>query len=156
MAERLAEALTYTYIDRVESLPAWLTLDGLTESFHHKMKPFHDTLADVRRALEYGLNIDPSKDGGFVITACRGQELVGGILMLRTGMGGYIPSWILLMVFVDPSLRGQGVGRQLIDRAREHCDGDIKLHVEHDNPARRLYERVGFTSKYLEMRLSNP
>lgn len=156
MAERLAEDLEYSYFDRVEDLPPWLSLDLLADAFHHKMKPYHDTLQDVRRALEYGLGVDPGKDGGFVMTACRGQELVGGILMLRTGMGGYIPSWILLMVFVDPSLRGQGVGRQLIDRARARCDGDIKLHVEHDNPARRLYERVGFTSKYLEMRLSNP
>ncbi len=31
-------------------------------------------------------------------------------------------------------------------------DGDIALHVEPDNPARFLYEKYGFTNKYLEMR----
>jgi ribosomal protein S18 acetylase RimI-like enzyme len=31
-------------------------------------------------------------------------------------------------------------------------NGDIALHVEYDNPAKNLYERAGFTSKYIEMR----
>jgi ribosomal protein S18 acetylase RimI-like enzyme len=33
------------------------------------------------------------------------------------------------------------------------AEGDIALHVEPDNPAKILYEKLGFTSKYLEMRL---
>jgi ribosomal protein S18 acetylase RimI-like enzyme len=31
--------------------------------------------------------------------------------------------------------------------------GDIALHVEPDNPARHLYQKLGFDNKYLEMRL---
>ena len=33
-------------------------------------------------------------------------------------------------------------------------EGDTKLHVEYDNPAKRLYERLGFENKYAEMRWS--
>jgi len=33
------------------------------------------------------------------------------------------------------------------------CDGSIALHCEPDNPAKKLYEKLGFSSKYLEMRL---
>ncbi len=40
----------------------------------------------------------------------------------------------------------------LIKRSFEIADGDVKLHVEYDNPAKRLYERLGMTSKYAEMR----
>jgi ribosomal protein S18 acetylase RimI-like enzyme len=144
-----------SYFDKVSDLPGWLTKDMLAQTFHHKMKPFNDTLEDVHKALDYGLGIDTSKYGGFLVTATREHELLGGLLMLETGMSGYIPPWILLMVYVDPELRGQGIGRKIIDFARGYCDGDIKLHVEHDNPAKRLYERVGFVSKYLEMRLKN-
>jgi ribosomal protein S18 acetylase RimI-like enzyme len=32
-------------------------------------------------------------------------------------------------------------------------EGNIALHVEPDNPAKILYEKLGFTNKYLEMRL---
>ena len=38
-------------------------------------------------------------------------------------------------------------------KASRVSDGDIALHVEPDNPARFLYEKMGFTSKYVEMRL---
>ena len=141
--------------ERPDELPNWLSKDDLAKDLHQKMKPFEDSLEDVHRALDYALGIDESKYGGFVTLATRGEELLGAVVMLRTGMRGYIPPWILLMVFVDPSLRGQGIGGRLVEYTRSFCDGDIKLHVEHDNPARRLYERIGFASKYLEMRLAN-
>ena len=50
------------------------------------------------------------------------------------------------------TLRGQGLGGRLIEEARRHCPQGIKLHVELENPAGRLYERLGFTQKYREMR----
>jgi len=49
-------------------------------------------------------------------------------------------------------LRGQGVGKQLMEAALEEAHGNVALHVEPHNPAKRLYERIGFTNKYLEMR----
>jgi ribosomal protein S18 acetylase RimI-like enzyme len=67
-------------------------------------------------------------------------------------MKGYVPENFLLMVAVDPSTRGKGIGAQIINRSFELADGDVKLHVEYDNPAKRLYERLGMTSKYAEMR----
>ena len=36
--------------------------------------------------------------------------------------------------------------------ALKFCDGGVALHVEPDNPAKFLYEKLGFTNKYLEMR----
>ena len=50
------------------------------------------------------------------------------------------------------SVLAKGVGAQIIKRSFEIADGDVKLHVEYDNPAKRLYERLGMTSKYAEMR----
>ena len=40
-----------------------------------------------------------------------------------------------------------------MQKAIEVTNGDIALHCEPDNPAKFLYEKLGFTSKYLEMRL---
>jgi GNAT superfamily N-acetyltransferase len=72
--------------------------------------------------------------------------------MNRTGMQGYIPENILVYVAVDADRRGEGIGKAIVERALEEADGDVKLHVEYDNPAKRLYERLGFASKYAEMR----
>ena len=40
-----------------------------------------------------------------------------------------------------------------MQKAIELTEGDIALHVDRDNPAIKLYERLGFTNPYLEMRL---
>lgn len=49
---------------------------------------------------------------------------------------------------VDPGHRGAGIGRALLealaDSARENGYSTLSLSVEEDNPALRLYERVGF------------
>ena len=147
----LADEIRLVEVHKPEELPTNITMEDMAQLFHHKMAPFNDTLEDVRRALDYAF-VPGKGQGGFMVLALRGEELVGAVLFLDSGMGGYIPKNILLMVVVDPSLRGQGVGRRLCEHGIALCDGDVKLHVEHDNPARRLYERIGFTSKYLEMR----
>lgn len=144
--------LTFHKVERESDFPAWTSRDAVARFFHEKMVPFHDTLDDVERALDYAFSDSPGM-GGFVMLGRMDGRLVSALLMLKTGMQGYVPENILLMVATDPELRGRGLGRQIIERAIAECKGDVKLHVEHDNPARRLYERVGFTSKYLEMRL---
>lgn len=138
-------------VDHPSELPDWASWHKLAEMLHHKMAPYNDELADVYRGLEYALSDEPGK-GGFVILAGIGGQLAGAVVMLETGMSGYIPENLLLFVVVDPSLRGRGVGRRIIQRALEECQGDVKLHVEPDNPAKRLYDRIGFDSKYVEMR----
>jgi len=58
----------------------------------------------------------------------------------------------LVYIAVDPAFRGEGNGRALMEKALAEAKGNVALHVEPDNPARYLYENLGFTSKYLEMR----
>lgn len=148
----IRSTLTFYKVARRSEFPAWTSRAAVARFFHETMVPFHDTLDDVQRALDYAFSESPGM-GGFVMLGRLDDRLACALLMLNTGMQGYVPENILLMVATDPDLRGRGLGRQIIERSLAECTGDVKLHVEHDNPARRLYERVGFTSKYLEMRL---
>ena len=56
-------------------------------------------------------------------------------------------------LFIKETARGKGFGKQLMQEAISIAEGNIALHVEPDNPAKKLYESLGFTNKYLEMRL---
>jgi ribosomal-protein-alanine N-acetyltransferase len=145
-----AGGLEFTRVESSDQLPGWLTRAALVEFFHTTMKPYEDKPADIDRALAYAF--DPQR-GGFLVLARLDGRLAGALLMLATGMSGYVPENLLVFVTVTPDLRGRGIGRRLIEHSIAQCSGSIKLHVEWDNPARRLYERVGFTTKYAEMRL---
>ncbi|HJV85826.1 MAG TPA: GNAT family N-acetyltransferase [Noviherbaspirillum sp.] len=56
--------------------------------------------------------------------------------------------WILNDLFVSPEARGQGVGKALLEAAREHaitCGAKrLVLSTAHDNPAQKLYESMGY------------
>ena len=135
----------------LEEFPEWASPDRFAEFMYEALKPYEDPLDDVKQGIRDAFEI---RDGerGFVLIASADRRLVGGLIMLRTGMKGYVPENLLLMVAVDPSVRGQGVGSRIIKHAFKAAQGDIKLHVEYDNPAKRLYERLGMVSKYAEMR----
>ena len=136
-----------------DDLPSWLTPDQLAVFLHKSLKPFEDSLPDVRQGIKDALSPEAGEPG-FILISEEDKKPLGALVMLRTGMAGYVPENLLLWVAVDPAARGQGIGSKLINRSFELADGDVKLHVEYDNPAKRLYERLGMTSKYAEMRYS--
>lgn len=121
---------------------------------HHHLERFGDSKEAIGKSVDYALAKDGGK-GGFLLAAYEGDTLIGELVMNQTGMSGYIPEYILVYVAVDSACRGKGYGGQIIKKSFELCKGDVKLHVEYDNPAKRLYERLGFTNKYAEMRYTN-
>lgn len=151
MSEEKVELLK---VEKESDLPKWAPRKEIVDFFHYKMKPYEDLPKDIEAALDYLFSDDPYA-GGFLMLAKVDGKMGGLLAMLNTGMGGYVPENILLFVSVDPALRGRGIGRQIIEGSIAECQGDVKLHVEYDNPAKRLYERVGFTTKYAEMRYEN-
>jgi GNAT superfamily N-acetyltransferase len=112
---------------------------------------FGDPKEEISKSIDYAFSDEAGK-GGFVLALADGERLLGGLIMNKTGMAGYIPENILVYVAVDENSRGLGFGSKIIEKAHELSEGNIALHVEYDNPAKRLYERLGYTSKYAEMR----
>ena len=114
---------------------------------------YGDKKADIQRALNYSFSNKEGK-GGFVLMALKEKKIVGGVVVNDTGMAGYIPEHILVYIATHKEYRGNGIGTMLLEKVFQECSGDIALHVEYDNPAVRLYKKVGFSSKYAEMRYS--
>lgn len=120
--------------------------------FKH-LEQYGDPETDISDAINYALGFG-NKPGGLVITARdEKNDLVGAVVVNKTGMGGYIPENILVYIATDKNVRGKGIGKNLMQEAIDSSQGDIALHCEPENPALHLYKKLGFTSKYLEMRL---
>jgi GNAT superfamily N-acetyltransferase len=112
---------------------------------------YKDSKEDIEKAVNYAFSKSDGK-GGFLLEAYDDTQLIGGVVINNSGMSGYIPEHVLVYIAVQENRRGEGIGRMLLEKAITLCKGDVSLHVEYDNPAIRLYESVGFTSKYAEMR----
>jgi GNAT superfamily N-acetyltransferase len=123
----------------------------ITSFLYEHLDEYGDTKEDISRCIEYALNIG-KHPGGVIITAVDGEKIVGATVINKTGMAGYIPENILVYIAIHKDYRGQGLGRKIMKKAFKETEGDIALHVEPENPARYLYEKLGFTNKYLEMR----
>ena len=125
-------------------------IDFLFES----LEQYGDPKEDIEKCLDYAFGKD-DKPGGLVISAidAETQKMAGAVIINKTGMNGYIPENTLVYIATDKDFRGKGVGKKMMQTAIDLSEGDMALHCEPDNPAKFLYEKLGFTSKYLEMRL---
>lgn len=130
----------------------FITRDTIIDFLYKYLDRFRDSKEAIGKCLDYVFSSEGGK-GGFVLYALQENKLVGVLTMIETGMSGYIPENFLVYVAVDADLRGQGIGGKIIEKALQHTKGDVALHVEYDNPAKKLYERLGFSTKYAEMRL---
>lgn len=119
--------------------------------FNH-LDQYGDEKSAIEKSIDYALK-EYTSFGGFVLVSKNSSALAGAVVVNETGMKGYIPENILVYIATRKDLRGQGIGKKLMEYAIEQAKGNIALHVEPDNPARYLYEKYGFTNKYLEMRL---
>ncbi len=126
------------------------TNEIITDFLFKHLEQYGDEKKDILKCIDYALN--PAK-GGTIIVGIDDNAIVGITILNNTGMKGYIPENILVYIAVDTSKRGKGYGKSIMEKAIEVTNGGIALHVEPDNPAKKLYEKLGFTNKYLEMRL---
>lgn len=87
-------------------------------------------------------------DAERLVIECDGKP-VGKLILLDTGAEIRIVDIGFL-----PAYRGRGLGGALVtwaqDIARGQGRAEVSLHVEPNNPAKRLYDRLGF--KVIELR----
>lgn len=118
------------------------------------LEKYGDPKPGIARAIDYATEVFPSF-GGRVFALYHDDELRGACVVNRTGMGGYVPDNLLVYIATHKNHRGEGLGKRLMETVLEATSGDIALHVEPNNPAKKLYEKYGFENPYLEMRLKH-
>lgn len=144
--------ISYDIIYSENDNPTSFVRDDIAEFMHEHLDEFGDEKKDILKSIAYAFG-DKTGQNGFILLAHENDNIVGAVIINDTNMSGYIPDHILVYIAVDASQRGKGIGKELMKRSIEATKGDIALHVEPENPAKFLYEKVGFTNKYLEMRL---
>jgi len=145
----LATNISYKKLSRIEiGNPNYQ--EQLVQFLFKSLEQYSDPVEDIRACLDY--IIHPEKGGYVFVAHDERQDLKGVVFLTKTKMELFVPEYLLVYIATDKEMRGNGIGRNLIDLVRTSVKAPIALHVEHDNPAKKLYEKMGFTSKYAEMR----
>lgn len=141
--------MNYIYINPQSGQHATYSPKVIATFLAQHLDEFGDAESDILKCIDYAMN--PAK-GGFILLAILQDEIIGATIINHTGMEGYIPSNILVYIAVHKGYRGKGIGKMLMQETLSKTEGGVALHVEPNNPAKFLYEKLGFTNKYLEMR----
>ncbi|MGB0176289.1 MAG: GNAT family N-acetyltransferase [Owenweeksia sp.] len=139
--------MEFTIIDSQTGEDPTFTNQKVASFLYDHLEQYGDAKEDILKCIAYVYH-----KGGFITVGHEAGEIKGAVIINETGMSGYIPENILVYIAVDRSTRGKGYGRKLMEKVIDRAAGDIALHVEPDNPAKFLYENLGFSNKYLEMR----
>ncbi|MDD2289521.1 MAG: GNAT family N-acetyltransferase [Bacteroidales bacterium] len=118
---------------------------------YRHLERFRDAVEDIEKAINYAIG-EADSPGGFILRSMHDDQITCIVVVIQTGMAGYVPENLLVYIATHNDFRGQGVGKKMMQLAIDTAPGNIALHVEPHNPAKRLYEKLGFTNKYLEMR----
>lgn len=145
--------ISYSIIESDKNNPTEFGRENIADFLCEHLDEFGDEKEAIMKCIAYAYGDGPGQDG-FILVAHRADEILGVVIINKTNMSGYIPENILVYIAVHGKTRGQGVGKALMKTIIDNTEGSIALHVEPDNPAKYLYEKFGFTNKYLEMRLS--
>jgi len=132
--------------------PSEIEKKEVVDFLYDNLEQYGDPKKDIQKAIEYSIK-EFTSFGGFTMVIKDNNIIVGATVINETGMGGYIPENILVYIATHKQYRGKGLGKTLMQKAIDYSKGDIALHVEANNPAKHLYEKLGFTNPYLEMRL---
>jgi ribosomal-protein-alanine N-acetyltransferase len=144
----MSEIKVYTAINRLTEIEKGEIINFL----HLHLGEYGDDKTDIGKAISYSLK-ETISFGGFTTIISEGDKILGAAVVNATGMSGYIPENILVYIATHSEHRGEGLGKRLMETITQHAKGDIALHVEANNPAKKLYEKFNFTNPYLEMRL---
>lgn len=112
---------------------------------------FYDRPSDIEAAHAYLLNrISSLESVIFLAISEDGREGLGFVQLYPSYSSLSLKRiWILYDLYVTPEARRQGIGRALMDRAREFARAagahSLELSTAKDNlPAQALYESLGY------------
>lgn len=130
-----------------------IDINRITNFLYDHSGEFRDSKSAIKKALKYAIK-EISGLGGFVFVIENHKDILGVLVINKTGMNEYIPENILVYVAVNEAYRNKGIAKRLIDYAFRYCKGDIALYVNKDNPVYKFFEDNGFKSRNIEMRLT--
>jgi [ribosomal protein S18]-alanine N-acetyltransferase len=125
----------------------------ITNFLYANFEEFLDKKEDILKALDYALGGSYVSHAGFVILAKDNAKIVACMVVNKTGMVGYLPDNILVYMAVAKDYRGKGIGTTLVKKLKTETKGSIGLYLPEKSDIKKFFAKMGFVSKFIEMRM---
>ena len=129
---------------------SFLHINSITNFLHQQLKEPKDRKSAIRKALLYAAKEIPSL-GGYTFIMQEQDNIVGALVINKTGMSEYQSENLLVYIAVHENFRNKGIATKLLNAAISYCNGNITLAIQKNHDAIALFEKNGFTSNKIQM-----
>ncbi|MEP3836810.1 MAG: GNAT family N-acetyltransferase [Algibacter sp.] len=131
---------------------SFMDINRITNFIYEYSGAFKDSKSAIQKAIKYAAKEIPGL-GGYVFTMQKGDEILGVVVINRTGMNEYLSENILVYLAVKEDYRKCGIAKDLINHTINHCRGEISIHININDPVIKLFQKQGFKARNIELRL---
>jgi len=128
-----------------------LEKEAIIDFLMDNLDDYADSRENLSNSIEYALSKFPHQ-GGFVLMARIGDEIIGVSVVNRTNFESYFAENILVSLAISEKARRNGIATHLINQAKVYSKGSILIRLNVGEKNSTLLEKVGFKvsqSEYL-------
>lgn len=129
-----------------------IDINRITNFLYNNSGAFKDSKSAIRKSIMYAAKELPGL-GGYVFVIEHKEEILGAVVVNKTGMNEYLSENILVYLAVKDGFRKKGIAKKLIIHTTKYCKGEIAIHVNIKDPVIRLFQKQGFKARNIELRL---
>ncbi|TWO31823.1 GNAT family N-acetyltransferase [Seonamhaeicola sediminis] len=129
-----------------------IQINRVTRFIFGNYTSLRETKPAIQKSIMYATKELPGL-GGFVFTVEHKNELLAAAVVNKTGMNEYLAENILVYLAVKEEHRRTGIANKLLQHIVMYCKGDISIYVQKDDVIIKMFEKFGFESRNIEMRL---
>ena len=131
---------------------SYININKISNFLHEHLEGCKEDKSAIRKSLLYAAK-ETSNLGGYTFLLEEKENIIGAIVINKTGMSEYQSENLITYLAVHKDFREQKIATKLIKEAANYCNGNLSLNINKDNDAIELFKKNGFVSKKIQMTL---
>ena len=131
---------------------SYLNINKISKFLHEHLEGCKNEKSAIRKSLLYAAK-ETSILGGYAFIIEEKDNIIGAIIINKTGMNAYESENLITYLAVHKDYRKQKIATKLIKKATNYCNGNLSLNIDKNNNAIELFRKNGFESKKIQMTL---
>ena len=131
---------------------SYININKISKFLYEHLEDCKNEKDAIRKSLLYAAK-ETSSLGGYAFIIEEKDNIIGAIIINKTGMNEYQSENLITYLAVHRDFRKQKIATKLIKKATNYCNGNLSLNINKNNNAIELFKKNGFESKKIQMTL---